>query len=208
MMPDMDVLVRPAALADRAGELLYESARPYYDAFAGSEERAQALLEGLWERGGHTASWEICAVATAGEELVGVLAGYPVSAGDRLARRFLRLAIPRLPARQWPGVWRHLRAAGRLAPLPPARAFYVDALAVAPTRRRQGVAAALLEDATERARAAGLSGIALDTGLDNTPAQALYEHAGFESREVRRVASEAMARAVGGRGFVAYYRGL
>jgi ribosomal protein S18 acetylase RimI-like enzyme len=204
----MDVLVRPAAVADRADGLLYESARPYYDAFAGSEERARALLAGLWERGGHTASWEICTVATAGEDLVGVLAGYPVADGDRLARRFLRLAIPRLPARQWPGVWRHLRAAGRLAPLPPARAFYVDALAVAPDWRRRGVAAALLDDATVRARAAGLSGIALDTGVDNAAARALYERAGFESREVRRVASEAMARAVGGHGFVAYYRSV
>jgi ribosomal protein S18 acetylase RimI-like enzyme len=204
----MDVLVRPAAVADRADGLLYESARPYYDAFAGSEERARRLLAALWDQRGHTASWEICAVAVAGDALVGALAGYPVAEGDRLARRFLRLAIPRLPARQWPAVWRHLRAAGRLAPLPPAGAFYIDALAVEAGWRRRGVAAALLDDAAMRARAAGLSGIALDTGLDNAGAQALYERFGFESREVRRVTSDAMARAVGGRGFVGYYRRL
>ncbi|MEA2282984.1 MAG: hypothetical protein QOK21_3591 [Solirubrobacteraceae bacterium] len=204
----MDVLVRPATVADHAHGLLYESARPYYDAFAGSEARARRMLAVVWERGGHTASWDVCAVATADGALAGVLAGYAVAEGDRRARRFLRLAIPRLPARQWPGVWRHLRAAGRLAPLPPAGAFYVDALAVDPAWRRHGVAAALLEDAAQRARAAGLAGIALDTGLDNTPARALYERTGFESREVRRVASAAMERAVGGRGFVAYYRGL
>jgi ribosomal protein S18 acetylase RimI-like enzyme len=204
----MDVLVRPAAVADHAHGLLYESAQPYYDAFAGSEAPARRILAALWERPGHTASWEICAVAVAGGELVGVLAGYPVAEGDRRARRFLRLAVPRLPPRQWPGVWRHLRAAGRLAPLPPAGAFYVDALAVEPAWRRRGVAAALLEDAAARARGAGLAGIALDTGLDNTSAQALYERTGFQSREVRRVASAAMERAVGGRGFVAYYRGF
>jgi ribosomal protein S18 acetylase RimI-like enzyme len=207
-MADMDVLVRPAAVTDRADGLLYESARPYYDAFAGSEARARRLLAAIWDRPGHTASWEVCTVAVAGGELAGVLAGYPVDAADALARRFLRLSIPRLPARQWPGVWRHLRAAGRLAPMPPARAFYVDALAVASDRRRQGVAAALLDDAARRAREAGLAGVALDTGVDNAPARALYEGAGFHSREVRRAASDAMARAVGGRGFVAYYRGL
>src|SRR3954453_2342835 len=81
----MDVLVRLAAVADRADGLLYESARPYYNAFTGSEARARAVLGGLWERGGHTASWEICTIATAGEQLVGVLAGYPVADGDRLA---------------------------------------------------------------------------------------------------------------------------
>jgi ribosomal protein S18 acetylase RimI-like enzyme len=204
----MEVLVRPAAIADHAHGLLYDSAQPYYDAFAGRQERARRMLAALWELRGHTASWEICAVAVAGGELAGVLAGYPVAEGDRRARRFLRLAIPRLPPRQWPGVWRHLRAAGRLAPLPPARAFYVDALAVDPAWRRRGVAAALLEDAAQRARRAGLAGIALDTGLDNAPAQALYERTGFRSREVRQVASPRMERAVGGRGFVAYYRGL
>jgi ribosomal protein S18 acetylase RimI-like enzyme len=166
------------------------------------------MLAALWPKGRHSASWEICAVAVSGRAVVGVLAGYPVLDGDRLARRFLRLALPRLGPRVWPATVRHLRAAGRLAPQPPARAFYVDALAVDPAARRQGVARALLEDASRRAREAGLSGLALDTGLDNTGARALYEGAGFSSREVRRAASPAMAAAVGGRGFVAYYRGL
>lgn len=207
-MPDMDVLVRRATTADRAAGLLYESARPYYDAFAGDEARARRLLGALWGEPAHSASWEVCTVAEAGSEVVGVLAGFPVVEGDRLARRFLRLSVPRIPPWRWPAVARHLRAGARMSPHPPARAFYVDALAVAPTSRRRGVARALLAEAERRATATGLSGVALDTGVENASARALYERAGFGLEEVRRAPSPAMARAVGGAGFAAYFRAV
>jgi ribosomal protein S18 acetylase RimI-like enzyme len=93
-----------------------------------------------------------------------------------------------------------------MSPRPPADAWYVDALAVAPAWRRRGVAGALLDEAERRAVDLGLGAVALDTGLDNAPARALYEHEGFMVEEVRRAPSAATARAVGGRGFVAYHR--
>jgi ribosomal protein S18 acetylase RimI-like enzyme len=201
-----DMEIRPARPDDPAVELLYESARPYYDAYAGGARRALAMLESVYVKRGHAASYERCRVVLAGDELVGVLAGFPVLEGDQLARRFVRLTVPRLPPWAWPKTVRHLRAAGLLSPRPPADAFYVDALAVDPGWRRRGIARLLLDEASADARRAGLSGLALDTGLHNAGARALYKACGFREREVRRAPSARAARAIGGPGFVAYFR--
>jgi ribosomal protein S18 acetylase RimI-like enzyme len=205
-MMTQDMQIRPARPDDRAVELLYESASPYYDAYAGGSRRARAMLEAVYDKPGHAASYERCRVALAGEEIVGVLAGFPVREGDWLARRFVRLTIPRLPPWAWPKTVRHLRAAGLLSPHPPADAYYVDALAVSASWRRRGIASRLLDDAAREARQEGLSGLALDTGLHNDGARALYQAYGFIEREVRRAPSARAAEAIGGPGFVGYFR--
>jgi ribosomal protein S18 acetylase RimI-like enzyme len=202
----MELVVRPATAGDDAGGLLYESARPYYDAFAGGERHARALLTDLWDQPAHAGSFEVCAVAEAGGDVVGVMAGFPAAEADELSRRFLGLAARRIPPWRWPVAARHLHAGARMSPRPPDGAFYVDALAVAAPWRRRGVGHALLQEAADRAEAARLDGLALDTGLENTPARALYERAGFHEEGVRHAPSAAAARALGGRGFVAYYR--
>jgi ribosomal protein S18 acetylase RimI-like enzyme len=145
-------------------------------------------------------------VAEVDGTVVGVLAGYPVDRADRYARRFLALTVRRIPLWRWPTVLAHLHAAQRLSPPPRARVWYVDALAVAPLWRRRGVARQLLDEACRRAAAAGLDGVALDTGVENGPARSLYEAAGFRLEEIREAPDERLARAVGGRGFVAYFR--
>jgi ribosomal protein S18 acetylase RimI-like enzyme len=205
-MSQMEVLVRPATTSDRADGLLYESARPYYDAYAGAEASARRILARVWPHRGHAASFEVCSVAEVDGTIAGVLAGYPVADGDRYARRFLALTLWRIPFWHWRRVLAHLTVAQRLSPHPPLGAFYVDALAVDPGFRRHGVARALLEDAERRAAAAGLDGVALDTGLDNTPARSLYEAAGFRIEEIREAHDPRQMQALGGRGFVAYFR--
>ena len=202
----MDLLVRPARPEDPCVPLLFESAKPYYTAYAGSAERAQALLHAIYRERGHAASYEHCRVAVVGDALVGVLAAFPVGDGDRLARRFVALTLPRLPPWRWPGTFRHLRAAGGVSPRPPAEAYYVDALAVDPAWRRRGIARRLLAEAEAEAARAGLGSVALDTGLHNAPARALYEAHGFGRREIRRAPDERTARALGGPGFVAYFK--
>jgi ribosomal protein S18 acetylase RimI-like enzyme len=208
MMPAVDLHVRAARPDDPADGLLYESARAYYDAYAGGEARARRMVRSVYGGTGHTASHDICRVALLGEEVVGVLAGFPVEQGQALARRFLSLTWRRLPPWHWPALWSHLRAARGLAPSPPAGSWYVDALAVARPMQRRGVARALLDDAAVQARAHGAAGISLDTGLENAAAQALYDACGFERRAIRHAPSEAAARAIGGSGFVSYYRGV
>jgi ribosomal protein S18 acetylase RimI-like enzyme len=93
-----------------------------------------------------------------------------------------------------------------MTPEPPPRTIYVDALAVDAGSRRQGIATALLDDAADQARRAGAEGVALDTGVENDGAQAFYERAGFERRGERRAPDERTARAVGGAGFISYFR--
>jgi GNAT superfamily N-acetyltransferase len=204
----MDLLVRPARPEDPAVPLLFESAKPYYTAYAGSEARALALLSALWARPGHAASYELCRVAVSDHQIVGLMAGFPVMDGDRLSRRFIRMTLQRLPPWCWPQTIRHLRAAGNVSPHPPLDAYYVDALAVEAHWRRRGVAQRLLEDAADQAREAGLCRLALDTGVHNAPARALYAAAGFVEREVRHAPDDRSARALGGPGFVAYLKAL
>jgi ribosomal protein S18 acetylase RimI-like enzyme len=203
---DEPMEIRPARPDDPAVELLYQSARPYYDAYAGGSRRARAMLETVFPKRGHSASYECCRVALAGDEIVGLLAGFPVPEGDQLARRFVRLTVPRLPPWAWPKTLGHLRAAGLLSPHPPFDAYYVDALAVATAWRRRGIARMLLDDAARDASAVGLSGLALDTGLHNEGARALYRACGFREREVRRAPTPRAERAIGGPGFVAYFK--
>jgi ribosomal protein S18 acetylase RimI-like enzyme len=205
-MPAMDVAVRTARPGDPVIGLLYESAAPYYAAYAGGPERARRLLRRLYPRRGHTASWEVCRVAEADGEIVGVLAAFPVADGDDLARRFVRLTLLHSPPWRIPRLMRHLRATSAVAPHPPERMLYVDALATDPAHRRRGVARVLLAEADKMAAAAGLDGVALDTGIENRAARALYERAGFTPSSLRPAPDERTARAVGGSGFVGYVK--
>jgi len=206
IMPAMEVVVRAARPDDPAAGLLYASAAPYYTAYAGGSQRAQRLLRALYPRGGHTASWEVCRVAEAEGAVVGVLAAFPSAAGDALARRFVRLTLAHVPPWRLPALFAHLRATAAVSPHPPAGTLYVDALATDPSHRRRGVARALLADAERRAAEAGLVGVALDTGIENRAARALYEHSGFMSRGLRPAPDERTARAVGGSGFIGYVK--
>ena len=204
----MDVVVRPARPADPAAELLYLSAAPYYAAFAGGERHARALIARLYPRGGHTASWEVCRVAEVDGAVAGVLAAFPADEGEELARRFVRMTLARTPPWRLPALLRHLHATAAIAPHPPRGVLYVDALATHPDFRRRGVATALLDEADRMAARAGLPAVALDTGIENRAARALYEHSGFIGRGLRPAPSARIARAVGGSGFVGYVRQL
>ena len=206
IMPAMEVVVRAARPDDPAERLLFASAAPYYTALAGGAQRAQRLLGALYPRGGHTASWEVCRVAEVEGEVVGVLAAFPADAWGPLARRFLRLTLAHSAPWRIPALVRHLRATAAVAPEPPAGMLYVDALATDAAHRRRGVARALLADAMRQAAEAGLAGVALDTGIENRAARALYERSGFVSRGLRPVPDERASRAVGGSGFIGYVR--
>jgi ribosomal protein S18 acetylase RimI-like enzyme len=207
-MPSVPVAVRPAKPTDAAASLLYASAAPYYDRFAGSRADAERVLAALYPRERHTTSWTVCLLAEDAGEVVGVLAGFPVARADALASRFVRLALMRIRPWHLPRTFAHLRAASRIAPVPPVGSWYVDALAVAPHARRRGVATALLAAADQRARDMGARALALDTGLENRGAQRLYEAAGFSERTRVEAPDRRAALALGGRGFVSYVRPL
>ena len=204
----MEVTVRPAALDDAADDLLYLSSQRYYDAYAGGEQAARRILRRAHRKPGHPASVSLCRVAVAGGRVVGVIVGFPAGDAETLARRFLTLTAPRVPPWRWPRLLRHLNAASDMSPTPAAGSWYVDALAVAEDARRRGVARALLADAEAIARGQGATGVSLDTGLENTPARRLYEAGGYEQRGIRRARDERAARAIGGAGFVGFFKPL
>lgn len=60
------------------------------------------------------------------------------------------------------------------------RIYLLNDLFVAPDARRYGVGKALLNASGEHARALGAASLWLQTGLDNAPAQALYESLGWK----------------------------
>ncbi len=199
--------LRPAEAADADGpRLLYVSAQPYYDAFAGSPERARRVLAAVWAKDGHTASYDACTLCEDGGAVAGAMVAFPAETGDALARRFLAVALPRLGVWRWPSVVRHLRASAEVMPVPPEQSLSVDALAVDESARRRGVATALHAHAQRAAAALGLRGVSLDTGLENARAPALYEGRGYLVQGTRKAPSDRVARAIGGPGFVSYFK--
>jgi ribosomal protein S18 acetylase RimI-like enzyme len=202
----MDLVVRPALPQDPCVPLLFESAKPYYTAYAGSEQRALRLLQRVYARRGHAASYEFCRVALVGDRIAGVVSGFPVKHADRLSQQFVTMTLRRMPPWRLPGTFQHLHAAGNVSPHPPLDAYYVDALAVDAAFRRRGVAKHLLKVAEEEALTAGCTRIALDTGLTNHGARALYDSYGFREREIRRAPDDRTARALGGPGFIGYLK--
>src|SRR3954468_7822740 len=151
----MEFVVRPALPQDPAAPLLFESAKPYYTAYAGSDQRALSLLQRVYGRPGHAASYEFCRVALIDNRVAGVVAGFPVAYADRLSQKFVAMTLRRMPPWRLPGTLKHLRAAGNVSPHPPLDAYYVDALAVDADFRRRGVAKHLLEVAETEAVNAG-----------------------------------------------------
>lgn len=61
-----------------------------------------------------------------------------------------------------------------------ARVFILNDLFVVPERRRTGVGSQLLHAATEHARALGAVRVSLNTDIQNTSAQAVYEARGWK----------------------------
>ena len=61
-----------------------------------------------------------------------------------------------------------------------ARVFILNDLFVVPGQRRAGVGSALLHAATEHARSLGAIRVTLNTDIQNTPAQAVYEARGWK----------------------------
>jgi ribosomal protein S18 acetylase RimI-like enzyme len=159
--------------------LLHRSAEDMYDRFAGGSERALALLERSLAEPGNASSADVVWVAELDGRVAGAMAAFPVSEAVARSRGFLRLAMRVTGPRRWPTALYLFWVGARASPSPPARAFYVDALATAPGFARRGAARALLAEAERQARTRGLSAVALDTAISNAPARALYAGAGY-----------------------------
>jgi ribosomal protein S18 acetylase RimI-like enzyme len=181
-LPTPEALVRRPTPDETAAvaALLHESAAGIYDRFAGGRDRALRTLERAFHEPGNSAAAEVIWVASVEGEVAAAMAGFPVEEAVSRSRAFLRLALHEAPFWRWPAALRLYWLGGRASPSPPPAAFYVDALATDPARRRRGLARALLDEADRQARARALPAVALDTTLDNRAARALYRSAGFD----------------------------
>ena len=126
----------------------------------------------------------------------GELGGVPRGAGGRRGRRGARRLPGGRRTRSWPAASSASRSAAcrrggcpgscaTCAPPRPSRPGRRAGCCTStrwpwrPRWRRRGVARALLAEADRLAAAQGLRGVALDTGIENRAARALYQRSGF-----------------------------
>jgi ribosomal protein S18 acetylase RimI-like enzyme len=175
------IALRPAEPRDdrAVAALMYATAAGRYDLYMGDRERSLKLLAASIAAPGNDTSRDGVVVAEIGGEVAGAVASFPAYEGERRRRRLIHMVLRRRAPWHWPRLLRLARMGEDLDPEPPARALYVDALATDGRFRRRGVATALLGAAEERARALGLTTLALDTTAANSGARALYEGFGF-----------------------------
>ena len=198
IMAGMEVVVRSARPEDARGRPAVSLGRAVLRRL---RRRRRSARGGCWPRStrcpGTRRAGRSAASPRRGGAVVGVLAAFPSSAGDALARRFVRLTLTHSPPWRLLPLMRHLRATGgRRAASRPSGCSTSTRSPPTPPHRRRGVA----QRAARRRRAgwpraAGLDGVALDTGLENLGARALYERAGFTPTSLRPAPDERTARA-------------
>ncbi len=174
--------VRPFAVGDERAtvSLLYESSGGMYDRLTGNRRLAERTLARALAREQTTASADVVWVAEQAGAIAGAMAAMPYAEWAPRAHRFLRTTLRTIPPWRWPRALWLYRSSGRMAPEPAGATLYIDSLATAARRRRQGVARALLQAAEQMAARDGLRAVALDTWQDNRAARSLYLSAGFQ----------------------------
>jgi GNAT superfamily N-acetyltransferase len=152
-----------AELSIMAGDGMYE--------FLLEEMAPREMLAGLMARGmkqdtgGN--SWRHCWVAEE-QGVVGMINAFPAAwlrdeERDILPQDRVQLLDPVDQAQDW-------------------ESFLVNAVAVRPPCRRQGIGRRLMEWAIQQARAGGFARLSMNVWQDNTAARALCEQAGFRLR--------------------------
>jgi len=183
------VLRRATARVTPDAAALIIEAVPSLAAVLGSRATAMRALEACYRADRTELAHRFGLLAEADRELAGLAIAFPgrlygalklgtgvVLARTAGARHVADLAQrARVLNRMLPGVDRHL--------------LYVSILAVAPDRRRQGIATALMERVVSGANRLGL-GVALDVGMENEPAHAMYERLGFRVVSTREATAD------------------
>ena len=183
---DLGITIRAARADDTdAAGLVFDAARPAYRSAAGSEERARAVLEGLWPVGGHSASFENALVAELDGMLVGVLIAFPARDRYRLHFSLLRRSLRYGTARRLPLLALVVPQLVAATPHPPRRAYYVATIAVAPQARRRGVGSMLAHQAELEAARRGFASIVAHTGSRHRPARQALERYGARATKDR-----------------------
>ena len=165
--------------ADVAAELLAATMGGYGIATFGLEDEMREVnaLKTWFLASGNRFSYELTWLALAEGEVAGLLLNIR---GDQLAaleRGLVKYILKIYSLGQVIRLWR-LMVIGR-GKEAKADEYLLAHLAVAPQFMRRGVGKALLEKAAEEAKNNGFSRLVLEVEIGNTPAEKLYEGAGF-----------------------------
>jgi GNAT superfamily N-acetyltransferase len=186
-VPAPGVTVRPARPDDTAAAaLVFRAAAPAYTKLAGSERRARQIVERLWPRPGHSASFEHALVAEIDGRVVGVFIGFPERERYRLHAALLHASLRHVPPKRWPLLVAGLPLLVLATPRPPRGSYYVGTIAVAWHARWRGVASILGRHAEIAAARRGFEVVVAHTGTGHTVARRALENYGFTLEKARR----------------------
>jgi ribosomal protein S18 acetylase RimI-like enzyme len=153
----------------------------------GRKDVLRAWISVLWAAPDNNFSHELAVVAVRDGDLLGLELGYPGSAKKSLGRRNGELSLELLDEETLANIRTTAhQGLGYFTPHVPDKSYYLMFLSVAEAARNQGVGSRLLDNAFERARAAGLKSVHLDV-FEGNPARRLYERAGMKALVETRV---------------------
>ena len=173
-----------AQFADEVVELAHNTGPASYDYQFGSRPVFDRLVGDSWLAAGTLFGYDETTLALDGDDVLGIEIGF---AGPEFERRkkMLRPLWPPIiedgvaTADDLAELGQRTYLASYLNAVIPASAYYIHALSVRPDLHGQGIGAALMKDAIERAADEGYRVVHLDVLSDN-PAVKFYEAFGFE----------------------------
>lgn len=175
---------RAAQFTGDVVELVYNSGPPTYDYQFVSRPAFDRLIGDSWLAEGTLCGYDETTLAMDGDNLLGIEIGYAGPEFDS-RKKTLRplwqsiIADGAVTSEQLDEIARRSYLASYLNAAIPASAYYVHALSVRPELHGQGIGAALMKDAIDRAADEGYRVVHLDVLSDN-PAVKFYEAFGFE----------------------------
>lgn len=167
--------------ADQASELLYATMGKFADATLGmgSHELCMLGINGLFKKRGNRFSHDSTHLLWQDEKTAGLLLSFP---GWQFNRRAAKIGLQAWSVYGFNVTIRMLLNSLKVLTAKETEKdeYYIAHLAVHPDFRRMGIGNDLIDHAAALARQAGLGKVSLIVEIDNDPAIALYQKAGFE----------------------------
>lgn len=177
-----------ARVASDAAELILEAV-PSLEIVLGSRETALKALAACYRADRTELAFRFGLLAEVEGELSGVVFAFPGRLHGALKLGTGVVLARAAGARHVAELAQRARVLNRLLPRVDRGFLYVSALAVAKERRHGGLATALMERVIGGADRLGV-GVALDSGMADQPANALYEQLGFRAVSSRETTAE------------------
>jgi ribosomal protein S18 acetylase RimI-like enzyme len=212
-MASKGIVVRPAAPedAEQAAHLIYLSGpAPSETIWGGPATNAIRVWRELFAIPSHLYSYSHALLAQSDGQVVGLLLGL-----DRQTWEVAQRAMGSEIRFKWFKIvrpWHFPRLIGAIINMASTfeplsdEDYSIQALAVLPRARRQGIATRLMEHAADQAWSKGLKRVVLDVLIDNEGARRFYEHVGF--RELKRITDPRFCRWFGVQGSIRMARDI